>query len=258
KDNETEYLYDYITLDNLEDYEKYLQDNDNDLTNSNNNTEQNTQKYKLFESQLQSFEEFNRKYSLYFPNFTSTLLFLWITEHMIFTAAYEDLRNRLPLLKVWSHTVPISRQHTLSNSASTKPTYSIIPVDYIEYILNNPTIVPNLYFGPGIVCDEKPGNFLHYHQDKAIKFTYIYNVVEVNKRQLLRADPLVPYCGLLGHLCSMNRKACGMNMKELWLVKGQECLIISKNIIQINVWLKDLDRPVEYEYFVTEILYSFN
>ncbi|CAG8806647.1 4244_t:CDS:1, partial [Racocetra fulgida] len=50
EDNETEYLYDYITLDNLEDYEKYLQDNNNDLTNSDNNTEQNTQEYKLFES----------------------------------------------------------------------------------------------------------------------------------------------------------------------------------------------------------------
>ncbi|CAG8850552.1 28630_t:CDS:2, partial [Racocetra persica] len=117
--------------------------------------------------------------------------------------------------------------------------------DYIEYILNNPTIASNLYFGPGIVCDEirefwhdilwqnsllfgetklcvnnityQAGNFLRYHQDKAIKFAYIRSVVEVNKRQLLRADPLVPY--------------------------KQKCLIIPENITQINVWLKDLDRP---------------
>ncbi|CAG8697008.1 11262_t:CDS:2, partial [Racocetra fulgida] len=62
EDNETEYLHDYITLNNLEDYEKYLQDNDNDLTNSENNTKQNTQEYKLFESQSQSFKRFNEKY----------------------------------------------------------------------------------------------------------------------------------------------------------------------------------------------------
>ncbi|CAG8498872.1 17785_t:CDS:2 [Racocetra persica] len=161
-----------------------------------------------------------------------------------------------------------------------------MPVDYIEYILNNPTIAPNLYFGPGIVCDEKhefwhstlwqnlslfgetklcinnityqAGNFLYYHQDKAIKFARICSVVEVNKRQLLRANSLVPYSGLSGHLRSINRKAHRINMEELWLVEGQEYLIILENITQINVWLKDLDRPVEYEYFVTEILYSFN
>ncbi|CAG8830245.1 30673_t:CDS:2, partial [Racocetra persica] len=130
EDNETEYLHDYITLDNLEDYEKYLQDNDNNLTNSDNNTEQDTQKYKLFESQSQSFEGFNRKY------------------------AYEDLVKILKHLD-FRYTVPISRQHTSSNSASTKPAYLIIPVDYIEYILNNSTIASNLYFGSGIVYDKK-------------------------------------------------------------------------------------------------------
>ncbi|CAG8793473.1 4923_t:CDS:2, partial [Racocetra persica] len=102
------------------------------------------------------------------------------------------------------------------------------------------------------------GNFLRYHQDKAIKFAYICSVVEVNKRQLLRADLLVLYSGLSRHLYSINRKAHEMNMEELWLVEGQECLIIPKNITQINVWLKDFDKPVKYEYFVTEILYSFN
>ncbi|CAG8614908.1 22158_t:CDS:2, partial [Gigaspora margarita] len=82
-------------------------------------------------------------------------------------------------------------------------------------------------------------------------------IVKVNERQLLRVDPLVLYYGLLGHLRSSNRKTCEMDM-ELWLVEGQECLIIPEDVTQINIWLKDLDRPVEYEYFVTEILYSFN
>ncbi|CAG8816442.1 29975_t:CDS:1, partial [Racocetra persica] len=92
-------------------------------------------------------------------------------------------------------------------------------------------------------------NFLHYNQDKAIKFVCIRSVVEINKRQLLRADLLVLYIGLPRYLCSMNRKVYKMNMEKLWLVEGQEYLIISKNITQINIWLKDLDRLVEYEYF---------
>ncbi|CAG8740063.1 32416_t:CDS:2, partial [Racocetra persica] len=199
-----------------------------------------------------------------------------ITEHMISIAAYEDLVKILKHSDFWP-------EHVIANiRPSTKHAYLIMPVDYIEYILNNLTIVPNLYFGPGIVYNEKrefwhctlwqnsslfgetklftyqADNFLCYHQDKAIKFTRICSVVEVNKRQLLRADLLVPYSGLLGYLCSMNRKAHEMNIEELWLVEEQECLIIPENITQINVWLKDLDRPVEYEYFVTEILYSFN
>ncbi|CAG8790575.1 36871_t:CDS:2, partial [Racocetra persica] len=154
--------------------------------------------------------------------------------------------------------------------------------DYIEYILNNPTIAPNLYF----VCDEKyefwystlwqdsslfgetklcvnnvtyqAGNFLRYHQDKAIKFACIHSIVEVNKRQLLRADLLVLYSELSRHLCSMNKKAYRMNIEELWLVEEQEYLIISENITQINVWLKDLERPVEYEYFVFLNIYFDN
>ncbi|RIB19262.1 hypothetical protein C2G38_2182404 [Gigaspora rosea] len=93
--------------------------------------------------------------------------------------------------------------------------------------------------------------------DKAIKFARIRSIVKVNERQLLKVDPLVLYHELPGHLRSSNRKTHGMDM-ELWLVEGQECLIIPEDITQINVWLKDLDRPVEYEYFVTEILYGFN
>ncbi|CAG8834837.1 30830_t:CDS:1, partial [Racocetra persica] len=46
-------------------------------------------------------------------------------------------------------------------------------------------------------------------------------VVEVNKRQLLRADSLVSYNGFPGYLHSMNRKAHEINMEELWLVEEQ-------------------------------------
>ncbi|CAG8742578.1 11247_t:CDS:2, partial [Dentiscutata erythropus] len=82
-------------------------------------------------------------------------------------------------------------------------------------------------------------------------------IEQINERQLLRADSLVLYHGLPEHLRSNNRKTREMGI-ELWLVEGQEYLIIPENITSINVWLKNLNRLAEYEYFVTEILYSFN
>ncbi|CAG8760187.1 23476_t:CDS:2 [Racocetra persica] len=99
-----------------------------------------------------------------------------------------------------------------------------MPVDYIEYILNNPTIAPNLYFGPSIIYNEK---------HKTIKFARIRSVVKVNKSQLLRADLLVLYSGLPGHLYNMNRKAYRMNMEELWLVEGQTDLPQSNNLASV-------------------------
>ncbi|KAF0483285.1 hypothetical protein F8M41_023229 [Gigaspora margarita] len=159
ENNEVESLHDNINSKNLKDYENYLYDNDNNLMNSDNDNtteeiEQSTKGYKLFESQSQSFEGFNGEYGPYFLNFTSTMLFLWITEHMISTTAYKELAKILKYPD-FSLNMLLQIQHTLSNSVLTKPTYSIMPVDYIESILNNPTIASYLYFGPSIVCDEK-------------------------------------------------------------------------------------------------------
>ena len=102
-----------------------------------------------------------------------------LTDFYIATAAYEDLakilthpefrkedvtknirkiqtwQNRLPLVKVRKHDLPLCVQKTPSTYASTKNAYTISPLTYLERVLNNPLLMPNMYFGPGMVVIEK-------------------------------------------------------------------------------------------------------
>ena len=64
-------------------------------------------------------------------------------------------RNRLPLLRVHQHDVPTCKEQTPSTVASTKKALTISPLAHLERILNNPMLMPKMYFGPGIVEDEK-------------------------------------------------------------------------------------------------------
>ena len=64
-------------------------------------------------------------------------------------------RDRLPLVKVRKHDLPLCIQKTPSTYASTKNAYTISPLTYLERVLNNPLLMPNMYFGPGMVVTEK-------------------------------------------------------------------------------------------------------
>ncbi|CAG8773304.1 4981_t:CDS:2, partial [Acaulospora morrowiae] len=133
----------------------------------------------VLEEESFEFEGFDSEYGPYLLNFTSMMLFIWITKHMISTTAYEDLvkiithfnyckeevvknirrickwRSRLPLLKVYQHNIPIYKQQTPSTVVSIKKTFTISPLVYLKRILNNPTLVSKMYFGPGIIEEEK-------------------------------------------------------------------------------------------------------
>ena len=45
--------------------------------------------YDLLEEESSDFKGFNGEYSPYFPNFTSAMLFIWITKHMICRYYFE-------------------------------------------------------------------------------------------------------------------------------------------------------------------------
>ena len=110
----------------------------------------------------------------------SLILYLNIYSPIyIATSAYEDLakilthpeyrkedvttnicqirkwRNRLPLVRVRKHDVPLCSKQTPSTCTSTKNAFTISPLTYLERILNNPALMTKMYFGPGIVADEK-------------------------------------------------------------------------------------------------------
>jgi len=102
-----------------------------------------------------------------------------LTDFYLATSAYEDLakilthpefqkddvtknirqirkwRNRLPLVKVRKHEVPLCIQRTPFTSTSTKQAFTISPLTYLERILKNPFLMSKMYFGPGIVANEK-------------------------------------------------------------------------------------------------------
>ena len=64
-------------------------------------------------------------------------------------------RNRLPLVRICKHDVPLCSKRTPSTYTSTKNAFTISSLTYLERILNNPALMTKMYFGPGIVTDEK-------------------------------------------------------------------------------------------------------
>ena len=64
-------------------------------------------------------------------------------------------RNRLPLVRIRKHDVPICKQQTPSTSEPIKKAFTISPLMHLERVLNNPSLMSKMYFGPGIVAEEK-------------------------------------------------------------------------------------------------------
>jgi hypothetical protein len=50
--------------------------------------------------------------------------------------------------------VPINLKNTPSKTLPLKEAYSFSIKDHIDHIINNPTLMPKMYFGPGIEKNE--------------------------------------------------------------------------------------------------------
>lgn len=122
---------------------------------------------------------FNGNFAPYFQDFTTAALFCWIHKHNISTNAYEDLvdilmnqefdknhivrnirrfrtwRQHLPLLPISAKSIPISSKKTQSTSKNSKIAYQLSIKDIIWHVLSNPSLVNNMYFGPGIDSEAK-------------------------------------------------------------------------------------------------------
>ena len=130
----------------------------------------------LDEDKLSSFDS---NFSPYFQDFTTAALFCWINKHNISTSAYEDLvdiimntefnqnnivrnirrfrtwRERLPLLPISAKSISISTKKTPSTSKDSKMAYQLSINDIIWHVLNNPSLMKNMYFGPGVNLETK-------------------------------------------------------------------------------------------------------
>lgn len=125
----------------------------------------------LAEDKLPSFDG---NFAPYFQDLTTAALFCWIHKHNISTSAYEDLvdiimrpefnrdhivknirrfrtwRERLPLPSISAKSISISSKKTPSTSRDSKMAYQLSISDIIWNVLNNPSLVKKMYFGPGV------------------------------------------------------------------------------------------------------------
>jgi hypothetical protein len=69
--------------------------------------------------------------------------------------AVRKWRQRLPLQKIREHKVAILTKKTPSTAKPEKMAFTFSLKETIEKILNNPEIFSRMYFGPGIIAQEK-------------------------------------------------------------------------------------------------------
>ena len=67
----------------------------------------------------------------------------------------KKIRRGLPLLTITKKFVIIDLRNTLLKTLPLKEIYSFSIKDYIHHIINNPMLMPKLYFGPGVEKEKK-------------------------------------------------------------------------------------------------------
>ena len=64
-------------------------------------------------------------------------------------------RLRLPSPPIHQHQVPIDLHKSSSTSLPLKKTYTLFIIDHIQQVLNNPKLLSQMYFGPGVEEQDK-------------------------------------------------------------------------------------------------------
>nr|CAG8438041.1 11678_t:CDS:2 [Entrophospora candida] len=129
----------------------------------------------------------------------------------------KQMQCSLPLMTLGSHKVKINLTYTPSTSKLFKECFTFSVLDHIQHILNNLSIYPKLYFGPGIEIEEK----LELWHGQIIACVIIYFLV------LYQAGDFVLY-----------------HNHAVWLTEEQTTICIDDVIQHIGVWLKDSPKPI--------------
>ena len=168
-ENETESDY-IMSLESDEEYETMSSDNeerhDSDISEEKLFVDEALAKDKL--------PSYDGDFAPYFQNLTTAALFCWIYKHNISTNAYEDLvdiimrpefnrdhivknirrfrawRERLPLPSISAKSISISSKKTPSTLKDSKIAYQLSISDIIWNVLNNPSLLKEMYFGAGV------------------------------------------------------------------------------------------------------------
>ncbi|CAG8812033.1 12975_t:CDS:2, partial [Racocetra persica] len=159
-------------------------------------------------------------------------------------------------------------------------------IEYLQRILKNPAIRPQLYFGPGVLselCEElwegnlwaesplfgqsevtisqgsfKCGDFVQYFFQNSLEHGRIQSFVIHNNLMKVQMQRIVPYNKIPQNLYSEERLLRAQ--QEWFLVEEPSYYIIepSSLIRKIKVWLKDQQQPPFFDLSINEILYNFN
>ncbi|CAG8737427.1 2879_t:CDS:2, partial [Funneliformis caledonium] len=159
--------------------EIYKSDQENEIEQENYEPEQENPR--IFNGQKYFFSNEDNSEFEPFKSFTIMAFFIWITKYMISTTAYRDLiqilkhplfevnelcsnlqklkkyREKLPLMEIRSHKVPVKIHKTPSTTKETTQAYYFSLIEHLKRILQNPIINSKLYFGPGVyneTCEE--------------------------------------------------------------------------------------------------------
>ena len=165
-----------MSLENDEDYATTFSDNEERYDADTSSEEKLLVDAALADDKLPSFDG---DFAPYFQDLTTAALFCWIHKHNISTSAYEDLvdiimrpefnrdhivknirrfrtwRKRLPLPSISAKPISISSKKTPSTSKDSKMAYQLSISDIIWNVLNNPSLVKTMYFGPGVDSEIK-------------------------------------------------------------------------------------------------------
>ncbi|GES94330.1 hypothetical protein GLOIN_2v1790940 [Rhizophagus clarus] len=293
-ENETESDY-IMSLESNEEYETMSSDNeerhDSDISEEKLFIDEALAKDKL--------PSYDGDFAPYFQNLTTAALFCWIYKHNISTNAYEDLvdiimrpefnrdhivknirrfqawRERLPLPSISAKSISISSKKTPSTLKDSKMAYQLSISDIIWNVLNNPSLLKEMYFGAGVdsktkseywhgtLWAESPlfgqeqlmisgeiyqcGDFVYYY-DNEQKLGRLRAILlnEENQQYRLRIQKVLDYSDLPGTFkgeLRQNRSLSG----EVWL-QDEPFLTITTSQISEKVAADTLR--------ITEILYK--
>ncbi|GET50609.1 hypothetical protein GLOIN_2v1790377 [Rhizophagus irregularis DAOM 181602=DAOM 197198] len=254
-ENETESDY-IMSLESDEDYETMSSDNeerhDSDISEEKLFVDEALAKDKL--------PSFDGDFAPYFQNLTTAALFCWIYKHNISTNAYEDLVDIIMRPE-------FNRDHIMA--------YQLSISDIIWNVLNNPSLLKEMYFGAGVdsktkseywhgtLWAESPlfgqeqlmisgeiyqcGDFVYYY-DNERKLGRLRAILlnEENQQYRLRIQKVLDYSDLPGNFkgeLKQNRSLFG----EVWL-QDEPFLTITTSQISEKVAADTLR--------ITEILYK--
>ncbi|PKK61347.1 hypothetical protein RhiirC2_791919 [Rhizophagus irregularis] len=154
----------------------------------------------------------------------------------------KQMCHNLPLMTLNSHNVKINPMDTPSTSVSVKEGYTFSILDYIQRILNNPSIFPKLYFGPGVETLEK---FELWHGQVWKESPLFGKTSHMIKNEFYQAGNFILY-----------------NSQEeaaVWLTKNHEAINVDCVVVHhVKIWLENLPEPENYDYRIEEILYIHN